>query len=707
MNLIIAEKPEVGRAIAATLSKNAINKKGYIELPDCDSVVSWAVGHLMREQEPHDYDERYKQWSLDDLPLAWPPFLLPNESTKAQLNTLKRLIKQCNEVTNGCDVDAAGQQIFDSIMQYVGCNKPQHRVLITDNNRIAKAFKDKRDNADYHGLGLNERGRAIADLRYGVNLSRVLSLQAEKQGYQGRLHTGRVQASFLGLAVRRERTIQYFKPEHYYLVTADIEKDGCSLTAFRLQIEDSSITDEKGRIVEEHDANIKSGILNNSIGNIIKVETKELEEHPPLPYELGSLQSDCNDLFGFAPDKVMKLTQSLRDKHKAITYNRSDNPYLPEEMHPEAPELLNELSTLEEFEYIVHFSDETIKSRAFDNSKNDAHHAIIPTMNLSGIEEMTDQEFDVYVLIVRNYIAQFYPKRRKRQFTYTVECQGELLVGKKLAIIDHGWEVLFKGEPEDSEEDKAALDLLNHFQEGDDVTLTSHSTAQSTKPPPSYTIASFLRDTTQVAKYVVNETIKQMLLDKDKGKAKEKGGIGTSATRSEIFKKMVANGVFEVSGKKLRPTAKGYMLHDALPPSAVSPEMTAIWSHKQSQIENGELSIPEFVDYIDKVCAEEVAQIKKGINIPQAMTASAQQQTLGQSECVYCDNDSMQKKPGRYGAYWQCSECKKTAPDFKGKPFKPMKCDKCGSDMAPRKGKKGMFIGCKGYKDGCDNIIFD
>lgn len=708
MDLIIAEKPEVGRAVAKTLSKNATSQKGYIECPDINTTVTWAVGHLMREQEPHEYNPDLKKWNLDDLPLAWPPLLKVNEKTRAQLSIIKGLISKAKRVINACDIDGAGQAIFDQIMEHTRCNKQQFRVLITDNNRIKKAFETLRPNSDFYGLGLNERARSIADLRYGINLSRALTLQADKQGYKTSLYTGRVQAGFVGLIVRRERTIKYFEPEHYYLVTCDIENEaGDLIKGLRLVVDDSSIVDDKGRIIDKNVSNIKAGMLNGAVTQVSSVETKELFDSPPLPYDLNTLQADASELLGLKPKQVLTITQALRDKYSAITYNRSDCPYLPDEVHAEAPEILSALQELEEFDHIIEYCDYSIKSRAFDSAKVDAHHGIIPTNNMQGIDDMSDDEFDVYTLITRNFVAQFYPKRAKKQFSYTVQASGETVSGKKIAVTSRGWDILFKNQEELEDEDLATLELLESFEEGTTVQLHSHSQPQATKPPAHYTVSSFLKDTTQTAKYVENQEIRKLLLEKDKGKAKESGGLGTSATRTEIFDKLVKESIIQVNSKNIvTPTEKGYLLHDTLPASVVSPEMTAVWSFKQRCIEEGSLTIGEFVDYIDHVCSQEVSKIKQGINIPSHLIDANKPTSV--TQCVHCGELKMESKTGKHGEYWKCTGCDQTTPDYKGVPFQPTDCEKCGKPMRPVKAKgrgKKAFLGCSGYKDGCQHTI--
>ncbi len=333
MRLFIAEKPELGRAIAEGLDGNYKNGEGHIQKGN--NIVTWAFGHILELAKPEEYDEKYKLWKLEDLPLPIKEFkYLPKKESKKQLKIICDLIHndKITSIVNCGDADDEGQILVDEIIQYSKTSKPVFRVLIND--LTPKAVKEEiakiKPNADFKGMSERGFARSQADWIVGINLTRAYTIMARKNGYEGVLSVGRVQTPILALIVNRDKEFENFKSINYYSLLGDFNINNNTIKA-RLKTEDKILDENLAKEIKESCENQNTKIN-------LKIENKK--EYPPLPYNLLVLQAECAKLFGFSPDKTLEITQNLREKHKAITYNRSDCQYLPETMFEQAPNIL-------------------------------------------------------------------------------------------------------------------------------------------------------------------------------------------------------------------------------------------------------------------------------------------------------------------------------------------------------------------------------
>ncbi|MDF9399145.1 DNA topoisomerase [Vibrio sp. 1180_3] len=715
MELYLTEKPEVGTHLANVINPNSVKHKGYI---DCgqNTIVTWCIGHLLSLKDPEDIDERYKKWSIDQLPMSWGVEYKPNPKTQAQLNTVMRLIRKATTIYCATDIDAAGQAIADEIFEYMGIPTANiKRLLINDNNpvKIAKALNNVQNNSDYQGLYLTEKSRAVADQRVGYNLSRLMTCQAQSQGLKQLFTVGRVQSAVLGLVVRRTRLRKsHIKMTYYNIVGTFNTQVGELKGRYTLPENHMYEVDEKGRINNESQAVQLARSLSGQNAVLKSISTKITHDSPPLPYDLLALQSDAASLYGIPPDECLALTQKLREApYYAITYNRSDCRYIPDESFNDAPEVIGNLGQLDLFSGLVELTNHQIKSRAFNSSKTGAHGAIIPTGSTEGWEEMPDKLKAVFLLIARNYLIQFIEKRERQVTDYIIDVINDQGVhhefkGKVQKVVQYGWSVVFRNDLEsevndDNEDDDIAIEALVAGQIYPNSLVMAQT--QETKPPGDYTTASLLRDLKSTAKYIEDERLKKWMLDKDAG-GDELGGIGTAATRDSILKGLFDKGFLDRKGPiakaKILPTPEGELLFDLLPVSLTSPNTTAIWSHYFKQIEQKQMTVEQFWSVVDEFISAEVNKVKiSGLAIPQGMKTqgSSTEAERPTATCPLCKQSAIRIK-GKNGFFWKCQSCEKIFGDLVGKLFYKQ-CSRCRSQMRIIKGKgrSKAFIGCTNY----------
>jgi len=536
MRLFIAEKPELAKAITTGLNGSLQREDGYFKVGD--NLVTWAYGHILGLAMPEDYNEKFKTWSLEDLPLpigtGQNSFkYLPIASSKKQLNIILDLInsKEVTKIVNAGDNDEEGQILIDEILMYANNNKPVERVLISDltEKGVKKALQEIKSNDDFKGLSDSGFSRSQADWTVGINFTRAYTKLAQSLGYQGVLSVGRVQTPILGLIVARDKEIESHQSSFYYTVKGSFNSNNILFNA-NLKV-DERITDEE----------IANKILNckGVNGTILKAVNEQKRINPPLPYNLIDLQADGAKKFGYKPDKTLDITQSLREKHKLITYNRSDNSYLPETLFEQAPATLESIkANLLDFKDFVDGANVSIKSLAWNTANTTAHHGIIPTVQNVNIEDLSKDEKNIYTLIARKFVAQFYEPKEYIHTQIEVGINDNVFSTSSKRTTKQGFEVLFKGEIEDDETDDDSNDvnLENISQNSSAICNDVNISKEKTKPKPYYTIPSLLKDLTSVAKYIKDPEIKKLLVEKDKDKKGENGGIGTPATRWHILK---------------------------------------------------------------------------------------------------------------------------------------------------------------------------
>lgn len=624
MRVFIAEKPGLATVIAEALG-NGRRCSGFYQCGD--DVVTWCIGHLLELCPAEVYNPAYKVWSAADLPLQLRPAQYqPIEKTQDQLKIVGQLIGQATEIVHAGDPDDEGQLLVDEVLVYFGNNRPVKRLLINDLNATAasKALRVMRDNSEFQGLYRKALARSIGDQLYGFNMTRACTLAARSHGVKGVLSVGRVQTPILGLIVNRYLANRSHASAFYFNLAASISI-GAGNAKAKLMVADNAPTDDKGRITDRAYAEALAKNCRQVAANVTQAAVVEKKESAPLPFALLDLQVYMSQAHGIDSEKTLELTQALREKHKAITYNRSDCKYLSEEQFAEAPHTLDLLSqALPDRRDIFLQVNSERKSRAFNASKVTAHTGIIPTMVRIDVTQLSADERTVYMAIVDRYLAQFLPEKRYLSAEVVFAVAGNSFISRANKVTVPGWSVLIAADSTEDSEDAedepgsrdevgspfellAALQIGQHGQ-CDDVTISQ----EKTKPPALYTEATLLKDLQRVAKYVIDPRIKQLLLDRDRGKTGEHGGIGTPATRAAMLAKLKERGFYTVEKKKLVPTPLGLAFISALPPIATTPDMTALWHEQQQMIEAGELTVDAFLDGLESFIAEQVRIVDLG-----------------------------------------------------------------------------------------------
>lgn len=715
MRLFIAEKPELAKAITTGLSGTLQREDGYFKVGD--NLVTWAYGHILGLAMPEDYNEKFKTWSLEDLPLpigtGQNSFkYLPISSSKKQLNIILDLInsKEVTKIVNAGDNDEEGQILVDEILIYANNKKPVERVLISDltEKGVKKALQEIKSNDDFKGLSDSGFSRSQADWTVGINFTRAYTKLAQSLGYQGVLSVGRVQTPILGLIVARDKEIESHQSSFYYTVKGSFNSNNILFNA-NLKV-DERITDEE----------IANKILNckGVNGTILKAVNEQKRINPPLPYNLIDLQADGAKKFGYKPDKTLDITQSLREKHKLITYNRSDNSYLPETLFEQAPATLESIkANLLDFKDFVDGANVSIKSLAWNTANTTAHHGIIPTVQNVNIEDLSKDEKNIYTLIARKFVAQFYEPKEYIHTQIEVGINDNVFSTSSKRTTKQGFEVLFKGEIEDDETDDDSNDvnLENISQNSSAICNDVNISKEKTKPKLYYTIPSLLKDLTSVAKYIKDPEIKKLLIEKDKDKKGENGGIGTPATRSAHIKNLFDKGYIVEDKKAIKSTSTGKKLIELSPSTLTSPDMTALWFEQQKEIQNGNLTKDEFLNSVNDYIKREIESLKDGNKFDSiAIDENA-------IKCPNCEAGNLKRIKNKDNKFfWGCSNyqggCKTAFPDDKGKPLilKPSghKCPDCkDGDLIKRKTvkdkKTSYWWGCSNYSKGCKFTTFD
>lgn len=603
--LYIAEKPDLGRAIADAIDGTKIRGDGFIKVNS--STITWCFGHLLELKEPKEYNSSYEKWSLDILPFNINKLeYKPSKDKSKQIKIIKELVSQCDIIVHAGDPDDEGQFLVDLVLDYIGNKKPVKRVLINDNTTLAvkKALNNLKDNKDFVGLKNSAMFRNQADWKYGLNLTIGYTMASRKNAYNPNvLSVGRVQTPILNLVHNREVEVQNHVKELYYNLLSN--------NFFKFEIPKEKLEEklckDKDYIVE-----IQKDCFNNNDFIITSVEVKNVETTPLLPYNLLELQADAYKRFKYSPDKVKDITQKLRETYKAITYNRSDCQYLTLEHYEDRNELITSIKTnLPEYNNLT--LDTSLKSKAFNNANVSAHHGIIPTINKVNVVNLSSDELNIYKIITERYLIQFMPNKVVERTSYTATNKtGHIFKASTNKVLCTGWTEFYKGSEAEEEKEEEHTNTYN-YKKGDKANFTDFKVVESeTKPKQLYTFATLLKDLTNVAKYIKDPNIRKKLQDKDKEKKGENGGIGTPATRDTILTKLIARNFMIEEKGKLTTTDLGKQFLASLPDSAKTPDMTALWAEKQFLLKENKITLQELLTDIDKFVEKEVTALKTG-----------------------------------------------------------------------------------------------
>ena len=635
MIVCIAEKPSVARDIARIIGANS-SHDGYMEGNGYQ--VTWTFGHLCTLKEPGDYTQAWKPWALTQLPMVPPRFgikLIDDNGIKKQFAIIERLMQAADGIVNCGDAGQEGELIQRWVMQKAQATCPVKRLWISSmtDEAIREGFANLKDQADYQPLYLAGLSRAIGDWLLGMNATRLYTL---KYGQNRQvLSIGRVQTPTLALIVNRQKEIENFKPEPYWVLA----------TVYR----DTTFTATKGKFTSKEEGEKAFATIEGKPFTVTKVEKKEGKEQPPQLYDLTSLQVDCNRKFSFSAEMTLNLIQSLYEK-KYTTYPRVDTQYLSDDIYPKCPQTMNGLyqtrfgGVAPYAEFIKPIGGKPLKKskRVFDTSKVTDHHAIIPTGVIP--QNLSDAEQKVFDLVARRFIAVFLPDCKFSTTTVLGEVapsnlpqlgeassaaipppvgggQGEAPIEFKATgkeILDPGWRVV-QGKERQKEEDEEAQDrsltssssplnsekdeerTLPTFVKGESGDHKPTLTEKWTIPPPYYNEASLLRAMETAGKFVEDETLRA---------AMKENGIGRPSSRASIIETLFKRHYIKRDKKRLIATPTGIELIDLIREELLkSCELTGIWEKKLRDIEHQKYDAKQFIDELKQQVADIVHEV--------------------------------------------------------------------------------------------------
>lgn len=665
MRLYIAEKPSVGRELAKCLQGPVKRHDGYLETQE--GIVTWLFGHILRQAEPDEYDVKYKRWLAADLPIIPPKWkLYVDKNCAKQFAIVRDLIAKATEIVHGGDPDREGQLLVDEVLDYLGNKKPVKRILLNalDEASIKKANDNLRDNKDFYNLKQSALARARADWLIGMNLSRAYTLAARRAGHEKLvLPIGRVKTPTLSLVVRREREIENFKPVDYFTLKGEFEHRNGKFTAQWKPKDTIAGLDSENRLVDKNIADKKLAEFNTAPYEALLTEYQKTkkQEAAPLPFSLSSLQVLAGKMYGYAPQLVLDTAQKLYEK-KLTTYPRSDCEYLPTNQHGDAMKIISNLSLAgdEKIAGWAKAADSKRKSRAWNDKKISAHHAIIPTTVKANVLTLPAEERNIYHLIARSYLAQFYPLHVYDQTKIEISYKDELFTASGRTERELGWKIMYqaakrKNDANDTESDDDGDNTLPVMKKNDELNwLTGELNKKVTKPPQRFTASTLLAGMKEIHKYVKNPEAKKQL--------KDVYGIGTEATRATIIDDLIKRKFIIVQGRKkyLQPTPAAYLLVDALPDEMTYPDSTSIWEDKLHSMSEGDGTLAEFlqgqIEFTKKLCQKAL-----GVHI----------EVKGENICPRCHKGILVKRNGKNGMFWGCSnypKCRMSCNDKDGKP---------------------------------------
>lgn len=607
--LFIAEKFQVGGALARQLAPDARFLDGYA-LAGEDG-ITWCQGHLLELFKPEDYDARYRQWTfgppnrpvLPIVPSVWR--VKPKQGADKQLALIDELVKRAVVIVHAGDPDREGQLIVDEVLEYVGYRGPVRRLRLAalDTRSIARGLTNLRDNAEFAPMGVAARTRARADWVIGMSLSRAFTLASRKPRVPGpraaetgtlatqlvpgepvpvikTVSVGRVQTPTLALVAARERQVESFLAIEHWQVAARLGSGAGAWTASWMAEAGTPSLDDLGRVRERGVAEYVAAELHGATGSVTEFSQQDVEQQPPLPFNLSDLQVECSARFDFSPKRTLMCAQRLYDRSIA-SYPRTDCRYLPLALRDRAADVVSALvKQLPKLEPFAKLADVARMSQAWDDSKLTAHHAIVPTGE-GDLRILKDDERAVYDVIARRYLAQFLAPLRLRLRVIDARIGAFGLRAHGREVMDPGWTVIASESDGLFGSTKPAA-ALPELAPGTPLTCSDARTvACRTQPPRRYTEGSLIRAMTNIAELVDDPEARKRL--------REAAGIGTEATRAEIIHELFKKEFLFKSGRWVRISRPGRAIITGLLPYEVAkPEMTASFESGMQAVERGD-----------------------------------------------------------------------------------------------------------------------
>lgn len=687
MKLIIAEKPSMGKLIAEAMGDAVKKDRMSVELKSGE-VITWAAGHLMELYNPDEYDTSLREWSLKRLPI------IPNtwksrvkSESKDLYENIKRLAQKATHIIHAGDADREGQLIVDSILDSINYMGKVTRLWITNPTieGIQEAYKAMQSNEKYSGFSNAAIGRQRSDWLIGINFTRAYTCRLGGKT----ISMGRVQTPTLAFIVDRDRAIENFVEVPFYEIVASCVVSEGAFQAKWIPSEIRTELDPEGRILDKKIASKFVETMTGAVGHISKAERKEVKTAPPLPYAISDLQMDCSKKYDFSPAETLSIVQKLYES-RLVTYPRSDCPYLPEGLFSESPKTI---AMIKEFfpdlSPYADIADLSRKSKAWDDTKLEEHHGLIPTGAKPG--HLTEEQLKVFDLLCRRYLAQFLPEQRHDSGEIEMSVKNETLRSTEKREIDAGWQVLYRKETGDSGGKNEQLPVIT---KGEQVALRELVIEdKKTSPPKAFSEASLLEAMKNAHKYVQDPEIKKVL--------KAEKGIGTGATQANIIETLFKRGYVVKKGKNIQSTLLGRAVVDVAPKILRVPDMSALWEQNLREINHGSGSVNVFVATVGAATSEMIAELKNQEYAPSVLDLFKSDRGNGAKNeggvpCIFCTGKMVQRISAK-GKFWVCTsaDCGMIVNDERGKPQKIGKCPVCGGNAVRVNGRNGVFWACR------------
>lgn len=671
--LVLAEKPSVGRELARVLG---CIRSGNGCLEGDRYIVTWALGHLVTLADPDVYDKKYEKWDMQDLPMLPQNMkLVVIPESRKQYNAVSSLMKRSDvsELIIATDAGREGELVARWIMQKAGWKGKTRRLWISSqtDKAIRDGFANLKPASDYDSLFLSAQARSEADWLVGLNVTRALTCK-----YNAQLSAGRVQTPTLALIVRREEEIKKFTPREFWGITAKLP----GFTA--------TWRDAKGN-AHTFDREQAERLLQKLQGQpavIAKVERTKKQTPPPAAYDLTELQRDANKKYAYSAKETLSLMQSLYERHKLLTYPRTDSRYISEDVVPTLPERIRSCM-VDEYKPLAQeiYRNKPLQTRYLvNNSKVTDHHAIIPTEEQPELYALSGPERNIYDLVVRRFLAVLLPPFAYEEVKLTLTIGGESFTAKGRRVLETGWKAAYNQSFDLEEEQEEADQALPELQAGQKLSVQSMALKPGkTSPPARYTEATLLSAMEHPASTVSDKSLSKIL--------EETSGLGTPATRADIIEKLFSTFYVERRGKELVPTSKGIQLIELVPEELRSAELTARWEDRLSAIAKGKASDREFVAGMRDYASKLVSEVK-------ASDASYRHDNQTRTPCPDCGKYLLRVK-GKRGEMLVCPdrECgyRRSLTQVTN-----ARCPNCHKKMELRgEGDKQMFACVCGYRE--------
>lgn len=642
-SLVLAEKPSVARDIARVLGAKR-NGNGFIE--GDKYVITWALGHLVTLADPDAYDDKYKAWRLEDLPM------LPQKMKLVVIKQVSKQFKTVSSLMNRSDIDKLiiatdagreGELVARWIMMKAHWKKPTFRLWISSqtDRAIKDGFNNLKPAKEYDNLYYSAQARAEADWLVGLNVTRALTCKHNAQ-----LSAGRVQTPTLALIVAREEEIAKFKPSDYYTLQAVFKEFNAT---FRDAKNNTRFSNRE--FVENICADIK-----DKTAVVAKVERAAKKQNPPAAYDLTELQRDANKIYGYSAKQTLSLMQSLYEFHKVLTYPRTDSRYITDDVVATIPERLRSIAQGPYQKAAMTLYRQPINAKFIvNNAKVTDHHAIIPTEQSANFAKLSHDERNIYDLVVKRFIAVLSPAFEYDEVKLTIDIGGNSFHAKGKIVKSAGWKEIYGANANDDEDEETEnkSQQLPELRQGMRLpVLNLKIVTGKTRPPARYTEATLLSAMENPSKQIADKQLKSVI--------EATSGLGTPATRADIIEKLFDNFSIERNGKEIRPTAKGKQLIKIVPADLKSAELTAKWEQQLQNISRGTADMKTFI-----------AEMKKYATSLVSMVIASDAQYV---------HDNMTKE----------------------------KCPECGKYLLEVNGKKGKILICQdrecGYRKGLSQV---